>query len=620
MQKIARELEVFLDVVSLRAGQYWERELWTAIPQHDVFYLFWSQAASQSEWVRKEWQCALKTRGLDFIDPVPLASPDDVPPPPELAEKHFNDWVLAFMRGGRGGQPRTHGTAGTPEKQAHAEAGPDAPFGPDGRLAEGSLTATAAGVLQRACIAAGYAGSEAGIAHLALALLQTPAAGLWGAALAQQGFDPEQVREQLRGAAAPVTPGPELPVESRACTPALRGLLAYAHRAATAGGAPPAGERHLVLGLLAQRDDPLVGQFARAGLDLARVEAALGSHPLFDADGRVLAVRLSPAARQALEESAGAALRTGYAMIGTPHLLAGLLFVPGSRLRSALDRLGVSAQRVLDALAAALGGTGPRSRTGLDFVQSAFSLRALEILRLAHEAGDRTGSSVVGEEHLLQGFVAGVDGITRSALERCGATPSLLAQALSGASPAQAAPAGSGATADQALRMDVPPAVEPASDVFLPDGTLNRPLFAESALRALAGAEAAARQLNHAVIGSPHLLVGLMLVPEGAACATLQAQGLTPDLVQRAMFAAFPAGAQPAPREARLVREGCSANLRQILALAREVAREHGAAQIEEPMLLEAFMLDGGGQAGRVLRRLGFGGPAPASGARSPRP
>jgi hypothetical protein len=36
-------------------------------------------------------------RGVDYIDPVPLVSPDLVPPPPELAQLHFNDWVLAFV-------------------------------------------------------------------------------------------------------------------------------------------------------------------------------------------------------------------------------------------------------------------------------------------------------------------------------------------------------------------------------------------------------------------------------------------------------------------------------------------------------------------------------------------
>ena len=98
IQKVAPQLEVFMDILSLRSGQYWERELWKIIPSNDVFYLFWSHNASESQWVEKEWRCALETRGLDFIDPVPLETPEEVPPPPELASKHFNDWVLAYKR------------------------------------------------------------------------------------------------------------------------------------------------------------------------------------------------------------------------------------------------------------------------------------------------------------------------------------------------------------------------------------------------------------------------------------------------------------------------------------------------------------------------------------------
>jgi hypothetical protein len=99
MQKIAPNLDVFLDVVKFRSGEDWERKLWQVIPESDVLYLFWSAAAKASPWVEKEWRCALSTRGEEFIDPVPLVSPEEVPPPEELSKKHFNDWVLVYRRG-----------------------------------------------------------------------------------------------------------------------------------------------------------------------------------------------------------------------------------------------------------------------------------------------------------------------------------------------------------------------------------------------------------------------------------------------------------------------------------------------------------------------------------------
>jgi len=97
MHQIAPDLDIFLDVVTLRSGQRWAEELYKRIPTSDVFYLFWSPNARTSQWVEKEWRCALETKGIEFIDPVPLVSPDLAPPPAELGAIHFNDWHLAFM-------------------------------------------------------------------------------------------------------------------------------------------------------------------------------------------------------------------------------------------------------------------------------------------------------------------------------------------------------------------------------------------------------------------------------------------------------------------------------------------------------------------------------------------
>ena len=98
MEAAWKGLDVFVDVMSLRSGQSWELELVKHISEADVFYLFWCHHARASEWVTKEWRLALQAKGLDFIDPVPLESPTDAPPPPELAAKHFNDPVLAFIK------------------------------------------------------------------------------------------------------------------------------------------------------------------------------------------------------------------------------------------------------------------------------------------------------------------------------------------------------------------------------------------------------------------------------------------------------------------------------------------------------------------------------------------
>jgi hypothetical protein len=58
IQKAAPNLEIFLNVLSLRSSKYWEEELKRTIPESDIFYLFWSQYARESPWVEKEWRCA----------------------------------------------------------------------------------------------------------------------------------------------------------------------------------------------------------------------------------------------------------------------------------------------------------------------------------------------------------------------------------------------------------------------------------------------------------------------------------------------------------------------------------------------------------------------------------
>jgi len=103
MRKVVPEFDLFLDVFSLRSGERWEERLLAEIARRDTLYLFWSEAASRSQWVDREWRTALELHGVAGIDPIPLVSPEEVPPPKELAQHlHFNDWHLAFVRGRRG--------------------------------------------------------------------------------------------------------------------------------------------------------------------------------------------------------------------------------------------------------------------------------------------------------------------------------------------------------------------------------------------------------------------------------------------------------------------------------------------------------------------------------------
>jgi HEAT repeat protein len=100
MLSVVPDLDIFVDVMSLRSGERWEERLEQEILNRDVLYLFWSGAARRSPWVDREWRIALRTKGLDGIDPVPLDPPHVAPPPTELASLHFNEWTLHFRHPG----------------------------------------------------------------------------------------------------------------------------------------------------------------------------------------------------------------------------------------------------------------------------------------------------------------------------------------------------------------------------------------------------------------------------------------------------------------------------------------------------------------------------------------
>ncbi len=97
METAYKGLRVYVDSVALRSATYWEADLHARIDAADVFYLFWCRHAMASDWVSREWRWALRSKGLDFIDPVPLESLEQASPPVELVAKDFKGPLLPFM-------------------------------------------------------------------------------------------------------------------------------------------------------------------------------------------------------------------------------------------------------------------------------------------------------------------------------------------------------------------------------------------------------------------------------------------------------------------------------------------------------------------------------------------
>lgn len=98
-------IDFFQDVLDLDPGQRWEKELYRQIEECDLFLLFWSMAAKESDWVRKEAGEAMRLAEASgavarpTLSPVLIEGPPVPSPWPELAHLHFNDRLLYLMNG-----------------------------------------------------------------------------------------------------------------------------------------------------------------------------------------------------------------------------------------------------------------------------------------------------------------------------------------------------------------------------------------------------------------------------------------------------------------------------------------------------------------------------------------
>jgi len=89
-------LYMFIDLEDLRSGALWRPELFKRIDNSDLFQLFWSNYAQQSEYVTIEWEHALRAqeiKGGRFIRPVYWEDP--IPDIPKKLEE-FNFRRLIF--------------------------------------------------------------------------------------------------------------------------------------------------------------------------------------------------------------------------------------------------------------------------------------------------------------------------------------------------------------------------------------------------------------------------------------------------------------------------------------------------------------------------------------------
>ncbi|WP_072771080.1 ATP-dependent Clp protease ATP-binding subunit [Desulfitobacterium chlororespirans] len=123
--------------------------------------------------------------------------------------------------------------------------------------------------------------------------------------------------------------------------------------------------------------------------------------------------------------------------------------------------------------------------------------------------------------------------------------------------------------------------------------------YTEKALKALQFASDEAKRMGSNVIGTEHLLLGLVAEGEGIAAKSLHGIGVTPEKIREQIGNLTGIG-QPFTGEVSL-----TPRVKRVIELAHEEARRHGVSYIGTEHLLLGLLMEGEGVAARVLRNLG---------------
>ena len=124
--------------------------------------------------------------------------------------------------------------------------------------------------------------------------------------------------------------------------------------------------------------------------------------------------------------------------------------------------------------------------------------------------------------------------------------------------------------------------------------------FTDPARRVVVLAQGEAMRLNHEYLDTEHLLLGLLDEPGDLALTTLDALGLSPEVVRQRVEELVGAGPEPVEMISHF-----TPRTKKALELSLREARELGASEIATEHILLGLLHEGSGIAGMVLTKLG---------------
>ena len=296
--------------------------------------------------------------------------------------------------------------------------------------------------------------------------------------------------------------------------------------------------------------------------------------------------RFNDRAKRVLALAQDEAIRFNHNYIGTEHLLLGLVREGEGVAARALDAMGIELSKVRRAVEFIIG----RGDSTTSPSEITLSPRTKKVIELAIDEARRLGHSHVGTEHLLLGLVREGEGIASGVLESLGVSLEAMRKKVM-----ETLGQPHGPTSQPLYRDEQRSAAPPG-----PTGGGTFDLFDNSAIRALALAEAEATSLNHNWIGTEHLVVGLLRVDEGVAAKALTSLGIELAALRAGLLKHIPRGAARVGSDIAL-----TPRMHEILARASVMRTRRASTNVTPEILLLACVADSAGVGTQVLTELG---------------
>ena len=300
-------------------------------------------------------------------------------------------------------------------------------------------------------------------------------------------------------------------------------------------------------------------------------------------------------ARKVLQYAQEESQHLQHPYIGTEHLLLGLIREGEGVAAKVLSNLGVELIKVRSAVEFIIS-RGDRIVLG----EFGLTPRAKKVIELAVDEARRLNHHYIGTEHLLLGLVREGEGIAAGVLESMGVNlERLRGETIRVLNYASTAKETTPEAEQESSTIASSPEYTTPNGSHIASEKRNLDKFTASSRRALTFAQEEAQELQHNYIGTEHLLLGLLRLPDTLAAEVLKQYGVDLVLAREAVTFIIGRGDHIILGEI-----GLTPRAKKVIELAVDEAHSLGDSLISTEHILLGLVSEGQGIAAGVIESL----------------